>query len=359
MKLRWKLLALLWLLTLLPLAVVSWLDYRRLGALAQTISQRDHAAAIRTANEHLHNMAASQATRLANGQAMVELLVRHFGAAAEMALRGPVPAAPPAVSFAEEFTDSTRRPGDIVVSERYFTLAADGTREPLPVSFESAAFRTVPGDAAVTVYDDIARLAPLQALARELYRDYGNWLHWLTVVLDNGLHLAYPGHGGYPEGFDPRSRAWYRAQIREPGLQWSRPYIDASTRQVMWTVSVPLLDAGASGWAPPASTYLSPMRSVPAGCPPAGVSTPACSWYVPTTRGSGWLSRRSTATPRAAPAGTPCWPLTSCRPTTPVPGRRCSACSPPARVAWPSSPSAVNRHCGRSVNWSATSWSWC
>jgi HD-GYP domain-containing protein (c-di-GMP phosphodiesterase class II) len=65
---------------------------------------------------------------------------------------------------------------------------------------------------------------------------------WHYTSLENGLHSAYPGHGGYPETFDPRTRPWYREAISKKGPIWSVPFIDVATRQVVSSVAQAIRD---------------------------------------------------------------------------------------------------------------------
>ena len=55
-----------------------------------------------------------------------------------------------------------------------------------------------------------------------------------------GIHSSYPGHGGYPEDYDPRVRPWYLRALRTGALTWNAPIVDASTRQVILPVSMPI-----------------------------------------------------------------------------------------------------------------------
>jgi sigma-B regulation protein RsbU (phosphoserine phosphatase) len=65
-------------------------------------------------------------------------------------------------------------------------------------------------------------------------------LYWQYVSLESGVHAAYPGHGGYPSTYNPQTRPWYILAREKGELAWSTPYIDASTRQVIMTVSMPV-----------------------------------------------------------------------------------------------------------------------
>jgi hypothetical protein len=53
---------------------------------------------------------------------------------------------------------------------------------------------------------------------------------WVYVGTPEGVHAAYPGHGGYASSFDPRERPWYTLSEAQPAhrVQWGNPYVDAS-----------------------------------------------------------------------------------------------------------------------------------
>lgn len=49
---------------------------------------------------------------------------------------------------------------------------------------------------------------------------------WAYVGLANGVHISYPGKGGYPDDYDPRKRPWY-AMGKDVGRPvWGEPYLD-------------------------------------------------------------------------------------------------------------------------------------
>lgn len=47
------------------------------------------------------------------------------------------------------------------------------------------------------------------------------------VGLASGLHLSYPGKGGYQANYDPRLRPWYQAGLNAHEPLWSEPFADA------------------------------------------------------------------------------------------------------------------------------------
>lgn len=53
--------------------------------------------------------------------------------------------------------------------------------------------------------------------------------NWVYISLAAGLHLSYPYHSDYPDGYDPRQRPWYQAALAAaPGQAvWGGPYVDS------------------------------------------------------------------------------------------------------------------------------------
>jgi sigma-B regulation protein RsbU (phosphoserine phosphatase) len=90
------------------------------------------------------------------------------------------------------------------------------------------------------VAKDIARLAQLLPLHQEFERQYGDILYWQYVSLNSGVHASFPGHGGYSPKYNPQQRPWFTLAKERKELAWSTPYIDATTRQVIMTASMPV-----------------------------------------------------------------------------------------------------------------------
>jgi hypothetical protein len=60
---------------------------------------------------------------------------------------------------------------------------------------------------------------------------------WAYIALASGLHMAYPGHGGYPDSYDPRQRPWYRIGAQATTPQWGQPYLDVSGQGLLLACS--------------------------------------------------------------------------------------------------------------------------
>ena len=108
-------------------------------------------------------------------------------------------------------------------------------------------FLLAPGITAESVAKDIARLAGLIPAFRNFSKEFGHMLLWAYVSLESGVHISYPGHFGYSEDYDPRKRPWY-ANAQEICATWTRPLVDVTSGQVIFTVSRRLYRPDGSFW---------------------------------------------------------------------------------------------------------------
>ena len=122
----------------------------------------------------------------------------------------------------------------------------------MPVNFEWPVFKITAGSEAQQARESMLRMVQLRQLyrstllrshadalswefdwAKQLLRNNGTPLVWVYAGMDNGLHMAFPGHGSYDEEYDPRDRPWYRLSAKKRGLFWGNAYVDASGRVIV------------------------------------------------------------------------------------------------------------------------------
>jgi eukaryotic-like serine/threonine-protein kinase len=77
---------------------------------------------------------------------------------------------------------------------------------------------------------------------REVLGAQGANILWLYVGLRSGVHFTYPGHGDYPDIFDPRKRPWYVLSKDTRGTNWGNPYIDMNGQGLVLPCSRALHD---------------------------------------------------------------------------------------------------------------------
>jgi sigma-B regulation protein RsbU (phosphoserine phosphatase) len=142
--------------------------------------------------------------------------------------------------FAGDYDDPVTAPRDLTTSHKYMMGASSGGREPLPISLDHQVFLLRVESDKGAAARDASRLSRLLPLHKEFEMQLGDILYWQYVSLESGVHAAYPGHGGYPTGYNPQERPWYTLAKKRGALLWTRPYIDATTRQLILTASIPI-----------------------------------------------------------------------------------------------------------------------
>jgi sigma-B regulation protein RsbU (phosphoserine phosphatase) len=239
MRLRWKLLILLLIIGLSPLTFISLLQHASLRRLGSELGIQTRETLIERAGHHLLQFVDNYGTILRRETQTIELQLRAQAREVERCLATAAPSAPQ-VFWAEEFDRGANLPADMSLSTRHFRIAADGTRVPVPVTYEQQVLKLAPGVGREEVVNDAARLSLMPLAYRFVWQGNPDHVYWQYTALASGLHSSYPGHGGYPLKFDPRERVWYRRALEVGDLIWNPPVVDASTREVTLSVSMPV-----------------------------------------------------------------------------------------------------------------------
>jgi serine/threonine protein kinase len=137
-----------------------------------------------------------------------------------------------------DYQQTATQPPDFAPAARY-----QGT----PLSTGWSVFRLAPNTSLTTVEPLIRQLTPLRHIFPQLLIESGSPqsprlsasqartqiattgvpLVWAFVALEQGLHMAYPGKGGYSADYDPRQRPWYQQSLGKRDFVWGKPYPDA------------------------------------------------------------------------------------------------------------------------------------
>lgn len=139
------------------------------------------------------------------------------------------------IYFSEDFESLDRAPPDLTLARRYGQ----------PASLDHPVFKLAPRVHASAAARDLQRLSRLtpafQELMLETAGDTGtipsaDLRHRIAnqgvpitrafVSLESGVHMSYPGLGGFPPEYDGRLRPKYRLAEGRPGIIWGNPYLD-------------------------------------------------------------------------------------------------------------------------------------
>jgi hypothetical protein len=113
------------------------------------------------------------------------------------------------------------------------------TKHGMKVSLSSPSFKLAPGVEREAVGELMARMSRLTPFLSHP----GVPITWLYVGTEQGVHLSFPGHGGFPDAFDSRRRPWYTMSADKPGDHWGNPYLDVNGTGLTLPCSRSLFDS--------------------------------------------------------------------------------------------------------------------
>ena len=193
MSIRTRLLVLLLVLALVPMALLGGHTLRSLDALGERVGEEAHEALLKGELARLRTKVADSVVIYGRQTEALEHLLGDQAIWAEAALAAP--AGTRALHYGSDF-DTGRVPTTRSAVHR--RLVEDAEPEPMKVSFDSVVLHVAPGvlrDAVATQASRLAELAPAYARLSKQGELGGLW-HYTSLA--SGLHSAYPGHGGYP-----------------------------------------------------------------------------------------------------------------------------------------------------------------
>jgi sigma-B regulation protein RsbU (phosphoserine phosphatase) len=237
MKLRWKHFLVLVTASLVPLLTVTWISQNASRRLGKTISGRATNTLTDTVKQEMVRVTRSYAAFSSRRGVTTRLALKVLAAKAELALALPPPSLT-RIFYAADFDDPLSAPEDMAPSTNHPVHSQDGIKTYKPISHKHPNFLLAPGTIKEDVTNDIARFTRLNSTLRSLNQHYGEGLIWLYACLESGVHISYPGHGGYPIGYDPRKRPWYKMAKKSKSPTWI-PVVDATTGQLILTLSMP------------------------------------------------------------------------------------------------------------------------
>jgi sigma-B regulation protein RsbU (phosphoserine phosphatase) len=240
MKLKWKFFIVLLLVSLVPLAVVSSIGYKTSKKHGESISAQTKQALSDTVLRELVSATENYAIMTGRGKLSFELALHLLISEAEKTLANPLPLAG-TIYFTEDFDNPASAPEDLAPSLNHIRIREDGKLVPKLISKSHPNFFVPSIVDRGAIRDDIARFTGLVPALKGIASALDPSLFWIYASLESGVHLSYPGHGGYPDGYDPRLRPWYTQakNVKEGQVRWGQPVADATTNQLTFTLSGP------------------------------------------------------------------------------------------------------------------------
>ena len=239
MSIRWKLLALLLAIALVPLVFVAVLDRHGMWTLGEDLARNARESLSQRTSEQLQQLIRNQAALARQQRAALEHTLRAQARAVEKRLARPPPAAE-RLFWTGDYDRGTDPPPGLAPSDKHYRFVEGERGVPIPVTYDEQVIVLAPGVAREAVGAELACLAGMAAEYRFLYEAHPELIYWQFISLGSGVHTSFPGHGGYPSEYDPRQRDWYTSARQHGRLSWIGPYFDASSEQLILTISMPV-----------------------------------------------------------------------------------------------------------------------
>ncbi|MDX2445999.1 MAG: hypothetical protein QNK29_02235, partial [Desulfobacterales bacterium] len=242
MKLRWKYFLILLVASLIPMAIVTGISQKATKKLGKSLSAETYNTLAASVQREIVSATENYAMITLWTKTSLELALQVLIREAAIALALPPPE-PTRIYFAKDFETSNTAPEDIALSSIHMKVLKDGKTTPKSISYNHPNFLLAPGVDRKEVAEDISKFTRLIPSLKGIAGGLESSVFWIYASLESGVHISYPGHGGYPVTYDPRTRPWYTLAKKNRGTSWGPPIVDITTNQLTFTVSAPFFNA--------------------------------------------------------------------------------------------------------------------
>lgn len=225
--------------SLAPLILISAFHYVTTLQLGNRLASDTHKILTGTAQGFLLNLVDDYGRILNRDRELLEVMLNMQAREINRLLTQPPPASPDLI-YARQYDAGLIPPGGMVHTPKHYRLDPSGNRIPTPVTYDRQFNFLVNGTDRDATFPELARLSVMTDFFRTIFRIKPQLILWQYVGLESGAHILYPGSGGYPDGYDPRERDWYRMARQAGGLVWGPPVVDALTQITVLTLSRPV-----------------------------------------------------------------------------------------------------------------------
>lgn len=235
MGFRWKLLALMVVIAVLPVSAMRTLGVSNARRLSREVIAQSRASLLTQNENRLRLMVESYAQVLEHSRAQLEMGLMFQAKEIELAFGAePVRGAALSAGSMAAVPAGAPDPGPRLSGEGGLSLEVFGPR-----TGDGSAADAAPADTAAR----IQRLMHLGLFHRGLSQLLGDLVLWHVTVFGDGLFSLYPRRGGVPQEFDPRREPWYQESF-ETGSRWSKQYVDPLSGREVVALAAPVRAAG-------------------------------------------------------------------------------------------------------------------
>lgn len=258
MRIRTKLLIILLAISVIPLSLLGVVRVRNALELGRDLTARQGTALIEQARRLMSVIAEDHARTLHRERQLLEAALKYQVLAARARLLGPVPVDPDPVLFNIDLSQKKDTLRLRKLRARCAWLGLPTTKEIETECVDKQVFQLAPGLTTTIARKDVARLADMDDVYRDLTEGLKDLVSWQAIGLESGLLSIYPGHDQFPPDFDARQTTWYIRALGNSGVVWSPPYLDGASGEILLTASLAIRDG--KGVPLGASSVMAPLN---------------------------------------------------------------------------------------------------
>ncbi len=232
MRFQWKLLTLFLVIALTPIILGRTFGLQGARLARDRLVSYTTDMSIERVKRQLLLLSDSYSFLLKVGRSRMELSLDYQVSEMERLMRHQ-PAMPEKVFTTGDFSKPDSAPLDMMDSAGHFRVAPDGSFEFLDVSYGYPVFTAAVDSVSPAVQTNVARLAAMVPVYRRVDEGNDHVVLWHYTAFADGPASAYPGHGGWPAGVDPRRQIWYQSAISgdAESAPWTHMFFDPITHQ--------------------------------------------------------------------------------------------------------------------------------
>ncbi|MCK4503302.1 MAG: HAMP domain-containing protein, partial [Desulfuromonadales bacterium] len=213
MKFRTRLLILLLLTALVPLAMSSLFQSTSIKHFGKNLATDTRDLLNTSAETLLHTLVNDYGRILKRDKTMALLTLEMQAQAVENRLSSPPSEPADPIFFSADYAASQRQPQDLIETTKHLRLATTGEQVPIPISYSQQVIFIAGGKKADQVRHQLSQLSSMPKVYQALHQIQPDLFLWQYTALESGIHSSYPGKGGYPDDYDPRQRQWYKQAV--------------------------------------------------------------------------------------------------------------------------------------------------
>ncbi|WP_027723328.1 SpoIIE family protein phosphatase [Maridesulfovibrio zosterae] len=258
MKIRWKILIILLIFSLMPLVVTRLYGLRSLTELGSDLQIQTRLTLLERATESLSSMAKGRAAIINLESRLYHTSLKSIQAEAEIRLSSSelepsIPdyyvTSPHSTINNPEFTSAPDYKKRALMGKganrkktHDMTEIKRGALIDLPITKERISFWLTDGLTLKQAEPYIKKLSPMLTSFKNCSATLEKLVLWQEITLENGLVATYPGHDSFPGKYDPRKNAWYKKVKKQKKTLWNLPVPDAATRSLCHRLTAPLFN---------------------------------------------------------------------------------------------------------------------